>query len=161
VLQRWPRFVTQHEDISFRKQKWNDFYFDKRIIMWDNTNVPITFKPSVFDVQRKTYAQYYAGNVAKGAVFIQPCGWIGSHELWVGSISDSEYMIKSEVLQIQQQYLQLYDAQPKIPFTMILDKGYRITASAWGIAGTFVLQPSFARSDKKFLAKKGQDVNAG
>jgi hypothetical protein len=72
----------------------------------------------------------------------------------VGSISDSEYMIKSEVLQIQQKYLQMYDAQPKIPFTMILDKGYRITASAWGIAGTFVLQPSFARSDKKFTARQ-------
>jgi DDE superfamily endonuclease len=150
VLDTWPRFVTFDEDISMRKDKWNDYYHGKRIIMWDNTNINMCFKPSVFETQRSTYSQYYGGNVAKGGVFIQPCGWIGSHELWVGSISDSEYMIRSKVLQIQQTYLETYDNQHNVPFTVILDKGYRITAAAWGVGNTFVLQPSFARSDFKF-----------
>jgi DDE superfamily endonuclease len=147
---RWPRFVTFDEDIEYRKQKWSDYYYGKRIIMWDNTNVNITFKPSLFDIQRCTYSQYYAGNVAKGGVFLQPCGWFGTHELWVGSISDSEYMQRSNVLQIQQTYIETHDPTPNEPFTVILDKGYRITAAAWGVGNTFILQPSFAKSDKKF-----------
>jgi hypothetical protein len=90
---QWPRFVSFDEDISHRKQKWDDFYYGKRLVMWDNTNINMCFKPTVFETQRITYSQYYGGNVAKGGVFIQPCGWIGTHELWTGGISDSEYMI--------------------------------------------------------------------
>ena len=34
----------------------------------------------------------------------------------------------------------------------VLDRGYRSTKAAWR-NGQFVLQPTFARSDRKFLAK--------
>jgi DDE superfamily endonuclease len=152
VTVRWPRFVSFAEDNKFHKQKWDDYYFGKRVIMWENTNVNITFKPSVFETQRSTYLQYYAGNVAKGGVFIQPCGWFGAHELWVGRISDSEYMQRADVLNIQQTYIDTYDSKENVPFTVIRDKGYRITAAAWGVGNTFILQPSFSRSDKKFTS---------
>jgi hypothetical protein len=150
VLKRWPRFATFDEDVELRKPKWTDYYYQKRLIMWDNTNINMCFKPTSFDIQRSTYSQYYAGNVAKGGVFVQPCGWLGAHELWAGSIMDSEYMIRSKVLTIQETYLKCYDTKHIEPFTVILDKGYRITAAAWGVGNTFILQPSFARSDRKF-----------
>lgn len=37
-----PRFVTLEEDLKLRERKWNRD-FDKRIIMWDNTALPITY----------------------------------------------------------------------------------------------------------------------
>jgi hypothetical protein len=80
----WPKFVMFEEDVELHKSKWDIHYKNKRVIMWDNTNVPIAFKPSASDTQRNTYNAYYAGNVAKGGVFIQPCGWIGTHHLSSG-----------------------------------------------------------------------------
>jgi DDE superfamily endonuclease len=151
----WPKFVTMDEDILFHKTKWDTHYSGKRIVMWDNTNVPITFKPSTADAQRNTYSMYYAGNVAKGGVFIQPCGWMGTHELWVGAVTDSDYMERSGVLELQIKYVTEYDKDYKhIPFTMILDKGYRINTVAWKSGGQLVLQPSFAKSDKKFTSRE-------
>jgi hypothetical protein len=97
-------------------------------------------------LQRITYSSYYKGNVGKGAVFIQLCGWLGTHELFPGAISDSEYMRKTGILEMQQQF-QINDGG--IPFTNVLDRGYRVSRAAWR-HGQFVLQPVFASSDKKF-----------
>jgi hypothetical protein len=54
------------------------------------------------EAQRNTYSLYYGGNVGKGGVYIQPCGWMGTHDLWMGSVSDTEYMLKSKAFEIQQ-----------------------------------------------------------
>jgi hypothetical protein len=62
--------------------------------MFDNTNINIRI-PSDAEAQRSTYSLYYAGNVGKGACFMQPCGWMGSHEMWTGGVSDSAYMNQS------------------------------------------------------------------
>ena len=59
--------------------------------MCDNTNVHLK-KSSDAGNQRNTYSLYYADNVGKGCVWIQPCGWMGTHDLWEGNVSDSEYM---------------------------------------------------------------------
>ena len=32
--------------------------------------------------------ELYTQNCAKGAVFIQPCGWMGTYHLWSGAVSD-------------------------------------------------------------------------
>jgi hypothetical protein len=37
-------------------------------------------------------------------------------------------------------------------WTIILDKGYRVTETAWNEGRQLVLQPSFSRSDKRFSA---------
>jgi DDE superfamily endonuclease len=151
----WPIFVTCEEDIKVRKHKWNIHYANKRVILWDNTSVPFTYKPSASDIQRNTYSMYYAGNVAKGGVFIQPCGWMGTHHLWVGAVSDSEYMERSGVLDIHTRYVTEYDTEyTYLPFTLILDKGYRINEVAWKNGKQLVLQPSFARSDRKFTSRE-------
>jgi hypothetical protein len=148
----WPRFVSYEEDKLYRKQKWSETYKQRRIIMWDNTNINFCFKPSSADVQRNTYSAYYAGNCAKGSVFIQPCGWMGTHDLWVGAVSDSLYMTRSGVLKMHTDYIDKYEETNKTAFTILLDKGYRITTVAWRSGGQFVLQPSFARSDYKFTS---------
>jgi hypothetical protein len=151
----WPKYATVEEDLQLRKSKWNVNCAGKRVVMWDNTNVPLTYKPSASDAQRNTYSMYYAGNVAKGGVFIQPCGWMGTHTLWVGAVSDSEYMERSGVLEIQVAYAKEYDTDYRnVPFTNILDKGYRITTIAWKKGKQLVLQPNFGKKDHKFKARE-------
>ncbi len=150
----WPPYVTHTEDVALRKEKWNAVYGDdKRIIMWDNTAIRMKGKPTDAEFQRNTYSSYYAGNVAKGAVFIQLCGWIGAHDLWVGAVSDSEYMKRSGILTQQQEYIEKDDQQCKeINWVNILDKGYKVGAAAWQAGGQLVLQPSFAKAEQKFSA---------
>ena len=67
----WPRWVSHSEDCTLRKPKWNDKYDGKRVVMWDDTNVNLQFKPSSGDAQHITYSAYYGGNVCKGGVFLQ------------------------------------------------------------------------------------------
>ena len=43
------------------------------------------------DIQNLTYSEYYGSNVLKGGVFAQCGGWLGTHELWGGNVSDSDY----------------------------------------------------------------------
>jgi DDE superfamily endonuclease len=118
--------------------------------MGDNTDFTIP-KPISSDAQRSTYSQYYASNVGKGGVFVQPCGYTGTHELWDGAVSDSDYMERSGVLQQQETYTTEQDFEDKCtPFTNIMDKGYRIRNAAWRVGGQFILQPTFASSGAKF-----------
>jgi DDE superfamily endonuclease len=155
----WPSYVYHHEDLSIRKNGWNESYGHRRIIMWDNTSLPIC-QPSCAEAQRNTYSKYYAGNVAKGGVFIQPCGWIGTKELWAGAISDSEYMEKSGILQEHETYQKTIDNIGK-SFTIIVDKGYRINKPAWKMGKQFVLQPAFSRkSDVKFKFTALQSIRS-
>ncbi len=65
----WPRWVSHSEDCYLRKPKWNDKYECKRVVIWDDTNVNIQFKPSSADAQRTTYSAYYGGDVCKGGYF--------------------------------------------------------------------------------------------
>lgn len=46
------------EDAALRKEKWNEKYNGQRIIMWDDTNIPFTYKPSSALNQRMTYSSY-------------------------------------------------------------------------------------------------------
>jgi DDE superfamily endonuclease len=144
--------VTFKEDEALRKEKWNDEYKGRRLVMWDNTDIKI-YQPSDANNQRQTYSQYYGGNVAKGGVFVQPCGWSGTHELFPGSIGDSEYMIRSGAIILHERYLQKHDFNNQhIKFHIMLDKGYRITAQCYEEGGQMVVQPNFAKSDEKFTA---------
>lgn len=152
IRRKWPIFVTYQEDAILRKQHWNDEYRGRRLVMWDNTNVRM-YQPTDGDNQRKTYSAYYGGNVAKGAVFIQPCGWSGTHDLFPGAISDTNYMIKSGAIKLHDKYLQKYDSDNKeIKFHILMDKGYRITYQAHEEGGQMVIQPNFAKSDERFSA---------
>ena len=147
----WPWQALQKEDVILRKKKWGKKYseFD-RIIMWDDTNVPYTFKPSRADNQRLTYSSYYGMNCAKGGVFIQLCGWMGVEPLWVGAISDSYYQIVNKVFERQ---MALSDKDEykgrKCRHNNVLDKGYRLTQQAYEWEQE-CSQPIFAKSDRRF-----------
>jgi DDE superfamily endonuclease len=146
-------FVRHSEDKLLRNNtKWHH-YNNERIVMWDNTNIPFIFKPSTADNQRRTYSAYYAGNVAKGAVFCQPCGWMGTHDLWEGSVSDTAYMENSGILDIHTTYISKYDSEDAdATWTIIVDKGYRVDEAAWNNGQQIVMQPPFHRSDVKFCS---------
>jgi hypothetical protein len=150
----WPKYLTFKEDLDLRGPRWDSSYSDKRIVFWDNTDIRIV-TPSDADVQRNTYSAYYAGNVAKGGVFIQPSGWMGTHDLWMGAVSDSEYFIRSGILKQQQEFLDTHDPDTKeYQWINILDKGFRVVEAAWREGRQFVLQPTFAKADKKFTSKE-------
>ena len=63
---RWPRFATLEKDVTLMSAWWLNKYGEKRVIMWDDTNINI---PAASDahLNRQTYSTYYAGNFAKGA----------------------------------------------------------------------------------------------
>jgi hypothetical protein len=70
-----------------------------------------------------------------------PCG--------LGAISDTEYFERCGLLGGQKQFQQK-DSSSNLPFTNILDMGYRSIPSAWRAGGQLMLQPHFAKSDRKF-----------
>jgi hypothetical protein len=116
----WPRYATLAEDLLLRGEKWNDEYEGERLIFWDSTSIPIP-QPSCAELQRNTYSQYYKGNVAKGGVFVQPCGWSGTWDLFVGDTSDSEYMIRSGIIPHQHHFFEKsgIDDRPDKPCSSI------------------------------------------
>ena len=142
---KWPSYATIDEDEKLRDPDWNEKYNGKRVVFWDNTGIDL-HKPTDALLQRLTYSPYYAGNVAKGGIYLQLCGWLGVHELYPGAMSDSDYLNKTDILQRQLRF-QMGDGGTK--FLNILDRGYRSTRAAWA-SGQLILQPTFAKSDKQF-----------
>jgi hypothetical protein len=118
--------------------------------MWDDTNIGMT-SPGDASLNCKTYSSYYGGNVVKGGVFIQLCGWLGVWNLWTGAVSDSYYIVHSGILAAQEKFAKA-DISSSMPFTNILDKGYRCSVAAWR-KGQYVLQPRFAKSDQQFTTE--------
>jgi hypothetical protein len=145
-------YVTYNEDLVLRQSKWDQHFSTKRLIMWDNTNVPLCFMPTDAEAQRNTYSQYYGGNVGKGGVFIQPCGWMGTHELWMGALSDTEYMLRSGIFEQQFSFVTKRDQTTNhVPWLNMFDRGYRnIGDFARSQGKQLVVQPTFSRAEERF-----------
>jgi hypothetical protein len=151
----WPSYASHKEDKHLRKEKWNVKYGERRIVMWDDTNIPFDFKPSGAKNQRSTFSCYYGMNCAKGGVFAQLCGWMGVWELFVGAISDSSYVEKSGLLEVQEEFAKIDKIDGTLlPFTLILDKGYRIIRICWRNGKQECIQPTFAKSDRRFSSNE-------
>ena len=60
-----------------RDDKWKNKYKGKRMVFWDTKGIKLN-TPSDALLQRLTYLAYYAGNVARGDIFVQLCGWLGT-----------------------------------------------------------------------------------
>ena len=151
----WPRYATFNEDHQLMKEKWKKKYEGVRIVMWDDTNVNFAFQPGGADEQRLTYSMYYAGNCAKGGVFLQLCGWTGVENLWVWATSDSHYQEHTNIFGKQQHFATGDRVDGEIiPFTNIFDKGYRVNLPAWRAGRQQVIQPIFAKSDRKFTGRE-------
>jgi DDE superfamily endonuclease len=153
IREMWGHFATYQEDTDLcHPNKWCKDFKDIRLIMWDNTNVPLRFMPSTAEAQRNTYSAYYGGNVGKGGIFLQPCGWMGTHELWMGATSDTEYMLKSGVFELQDWFLPNRDPLSKhVSWMNMLDKGYRnLGGYAYKCGKQLVVQPTYMKSDRRF-----------
>lgn len=146
----WPAYVSMEIDAKLRSEKWNERYGGKRVVMWDNTNVNMP-KPRDARMQRQTYSAYYGGNVGKGAVALQLCGWMRTHDLWDGAVSDSEYFEKSGILEMQSEFA-AESNNPEVQFTNILDKGYHAVLAAWRMGKQLILQPAYKKSERKFTS---------
>jgi hypothetical protein len=85
-------------------------------------------------------------------VVIQPCGWMGTHELYMGAVSDTEYMVKSKVFELQHMYLLNRDLSTMdVSWLNMMDKGYRnIGAHAWRQGNQMIVQPAFSKVDQRF-----------
>ena len=116
-----------------------------------NINIP---KPGDPDLQRRTYSKYYGTNCFKGGIGAQQCGWIRSHDLWTGAVSDTQYQEDSGIFEMQQVFADIDRVNESvIPFLNIFDKGYRVRATAWRNGHQLTLQPHYANSDRKFSGK--------
>ena len=80
-----------------RKEKWNSKYGEanhsgvkRRPIFWDMTGIR-AYQFGAANTNVHTYSKYYSGNVFKGGIFTQCCGWAGTYNLWGGNVSDTEY----------------------------------------------------------------------
>ena len=93
-------------------------------------------------------------NCVKGGVSYQLGGWITNENLWTGGVSDKRYNTDTKILEEQDEYSKKDLVEGKeIPFTNVLDKGYRILLAAWQAGKQLVLQPDYKKSDKKFSGK--------
>ncbi len=151
---RWPKFASLEEDEDLRKDHWNEMIDgDKRVrlIMHDMSNIPLP-QPSEPEFNRATYSKYYGGNCAKGGIFTQLCGWEGTLELFTGSIGDSEYITKSNILGEQQSFADNDQSRDgsMVPFTNTFDKGYRVLLECYEHGKQLCWQPVFARSDERY-----------
>ena len=159
---RWGYFVTYEEDIQLRKDKWNIKYRERdgsktRVIMWDMTGIE-GYHFSAAELQRNTYSKYYGGNYFKGGIGMQLCSWGLTWPLWGGHESDSGYHESAGYLEAQEQFqkkdLVQHSATERVlevvPFTNVLDKGYRARAQNWRCGEQLTAQPIFGKSDQQF-----------
>jgi hypothetical protein len=159
IREDWPKYSNFDEDINIqRKEKWLDLFDNSRIIMWDMTDIGI-HQPSSGESSRLTFSSYYGGTCGKGGIFLQSSSWIGTHDLWMGAVSDSEYLTRSGILEEQMMFANEDLVFKDIPFTNITDKGFRVTADCFRAGGQKVLQPPFMKSDRRFTTE--QTVEAG
>ena len=80
-------------------------------------------------------------------------GWLGSWDLCLGAVTDSDYLENSGLMKFQANF-QKKDPTSSLSFTNILDKGYRCILAAWRAGGQLLLQPFFAKSDRKFSSRE-------
>jgi hypothetical protein len=59
---------------------------------------------------------------------------MGTHEIWMGGVSDTEYLQSSGILEQQQQL-----SEGEEPLVNVLDKGYCMTEAAISARGQLVL----------------------
>jgi hypothetical protein len=74
-------------------------------------------------------------------------------EPWTSAMSDTDYFERAGILD-EQQHFQNKDTSSSLPFIKTLDKGYRSDLAAWRKGGQLLLQPFFARSDRKFTSRE-------
>ena len=129
---RWPIYASLEEDEKLRKSQWNDMVKRNgskrlRLIMHDMSDLSLD-NPTDAELNRALYNDYYNGCCGKGGIFSQPCGWEGTHELFSGGIGDSDYIRRSKILEMQQQFQEEdKDLDGEIiSFINIFDKGYRV-----------------------------------
>ncbi len=151
----WPAYAKIAEDRALRRAHWDEKYGLKRLVFHDDTNINMKFKPSSAELQSLTYSDYYGGNCAKGGVAVQPCGWIRVYQLFTGGASDTYYLSKCGAMELQESFAALdllEDGVTMIPFTNVLDKGYRCTVTMFRHGKQEVLQPTFKFKDRRFTA---------
>jgi hypothetical protein len=95
--------------------------------------------PSDALLQRLTYLAYYAGNVARVGIFVQLCGWLGTHELYPGAMPDIRYLNETGIFQEQAAFMAEDGGDALINE---VNRGFRSCLAAW--------KPNFMNSDGKF-----------
>ena len=82
---------------------------------------------------------------------MQLSGWMGVSDLWVGATSDSLYQKQNKIFEKQKEFADTDLVRGKVlPFSTVLDKGYRCILDAHRAGGQECIQPVFAKSDRRF-----------
>jgi len=143
--------ATYEEDAKFRREHWNE-HFDPqtgiRAEMIDASELVLP-SPSDAELQRSLFSDYYGGPVAKAGICNQFCSWIRGLPLCTGRITDSQLVTVTGVLEQQKTFAEADDTHSHIPFTDIVDKGFKIAISAV-LHGQKVMQPNYSKGGVQF-----------
>jgi hypothetical protein len=181
---RWPLHVSMEEDKLLRGTNhnsnplWDEQIFDPvggkkkannnmRLVLHDNLKMDMT-KPTKEDIQKLLFHQSeFNGDgscVAKGGVTVQPCGWIGTLELFCGGLTDTKYIQATNLLEDQQRAVNdermstrggggdAIITPPKYePFVNIFGRGYQCfdrneSLESYSHGGQLCLQPFMSSS---------------
>jgi len=148
---RWPTYASWEEDVELRHVSWERIFPKRkrqRPVMHDMTSLPM-MKARDADLQRLLYNSYYNGCVAKGGIYCQPSGWQGTFELWTGGVSDTQYVDEEKIFALQEEFV-TNDPSSDEPFLNIFDRGYLALIAALNHGRQLVLQPFYARDDRKY-----------
>lgn len=144
----WPICASWQEDIDLWANCWEKIFPARkkfRPVMHDVSNSR-PMKPSDPALQSALWNDCHHGCVAKGGMFVQPCGWEGTFELWAGGVDDSGYLTGDGMLDKQKEFAEA-DATCNLPVMNILDRGHRVTVDAFIRGKQLCLQPCSAPSD--------------
>ena len=139
-----PIFSSFEEDEQCRVIMWTEKRGRVRLMMWDDTNVNFSYKPSLSHVQRLTYSPYCGSNCAKGALFEKYSFWMGVHDyVFSRGISDTENFTSNldeegaqsnnkGILKTQEDFQNEDLVDVKVEgFYNFLDKGFKITRESF------------------------------
>jgi hypothetical protein len=73
-------------------------------------------------------------------------------KIWMGAVSDSDYLTRSGILEMQSTYINTHDRESAEPWYNILDRGFRVTTTVYKNGQVHVVQLSFCVSDRRFVA---------
>lgn len=154
----WPMYCTHDEDVSLRTDKWDGIIgTNERVIEHDATGFALQFKPSLAGSQKITFSRYFNGNSAKVDNAIQLCGWMRGSHMFVGAVSDSQYMLDNKIFEHQEEFQnadRVNDNDEVIPFTNILDRGYQLSLQAFRHGKQTVWQPDFQKKRRRFTGSE-------
>ena len=151
----WPRFATLGEDVILMSSWWLNKQGAKKVILWDDTTHISISAARDAHLNRHTNSAYYAyaGNVAKGAVFLQLCSWMGTWELNYGLERFPRRNIKLEAASLSTCIGLLIISTKEFHSPSLLTRGIAVSWQLGMASGKPVVSPTCVCNERSKVQK--------